>query len=72
MVCNLDEGNQEHTRIESYVRRMLRPLLEGMAICGHAIGSDQGYIYCRGEYPFVVELLRKAIDSASAALEVQY
>jgi NADH-quinone oxidoreductase subunit F len=51
---------------------MLRPLLEGMAICGHAIGSDQGYIYCRGEYPFVVELLRKAIDSASAALEVQY
>jgi NADH:ubiquinone oxidoreductase subunit F (NADH-binding) len=39
-----------------------------MAICGHAIGSTLGYIYCRGEYPFVVELLRKAVESASDAL----
>ena len=41
-------------------------LLEGMAICGYAIGAQKGYIYCRGEYPYVVEMLNQAIDQAKA------
>lgn len=39
-------------------------LFEGMAICGYAIGSNKGYIYCRGEYPYVVERLNQAIKQA--------
>ena len=35
-----------------------------MAICGYAIGASKGYIYCRGEYPYVVDLLNQAIDQA--------
>jgi NADH-quinone oxidoreductase subunit F len=41
-------------------------LLEGMAICGYAIGAQKGYIYCRGEYPYVVDILNQAIDQAKA------
>ena len=68
VVCNLDEGEPGTYKDRIICEKNAQALLEGMAICGHAIGSDQGYIYCRGEYPFVVELLRKAVASASDAL----
>ena len=39
-------------------------VLEAMAIAGYAIGSDQGYIYVRAEYPIAVKRLQIAIDQA--------
>jgi NADH:ubiquinone oxidoreductase subunit F (NADH-binding) len=39
-------------------------VLEGMAIGAYAIGSDQGYIYVRLEYPLAVETLIAAIQQA--------
>jgi len=35
-------------------------LIEGMAICAYAIGATKGYIYLRGEYPFLVSTLNAA------------
>ncbi|MEN6348862.1 MAG: NADH-ubiquinone oxidoreductase-F iron-sulfur binding region domain-containing protein, partial [Syntrophomonas sp.] len=64
VVCNLDEGEPGTYKDRIICEKNAQALLEGMAICGQAIGSQQGYIYCRGEYPFVVDLLRKAIASA--------
>ena len=39
-------------------------LLEGMAICGYAIGAAEGYIYCRAEYPLSIKCLEIAIEAA--------
>ena len=39
-------------------------VLEAMAIAGYAIGSDQGYIYVRAEYPIAVKRLEIAIEQA--------
>ena len=39
-------------------------VLEAMAIAGYAIGSDQGYIYVRAEYPIAVHRLEIAIAQA--------
>ena len=39
-------------------------VLEAMTIAGYAIGSDQGYIYVRAEYPIAVKRLQIAIDQA--------
>ncbi|HWP97148.1 MAG TPA: NADH-quinone oxidoreductase subunit NuoF [Syntrophomonadaceae bacterium] len=64
VVCNLDEGEPGTYKDRIICQNNAHALLEGMAICGAAISSQQGYIYCRGEYPFVVDLLRKAIASA--------
>ncbi len=64
VVCNLDEGEPGTYKDRIIVQKDPQVLLEGMAICAHAINSRQGYIYCRGEYPYVVELLRRAIDQA--------
>ncbi|MCR4401043.1 MAG: NADH-quinone oxidoreductase subunit F, partial [Syntrophomonadaceae bacterium] len=64
VVCNLDEGEPGTYKDRTIVEKDPQSLLEGMAICAHAIGSRQGFIYCRGEYPYVVEHLRKAIAQA--------
>jgi len=39
-------------------------VLEGMAICGYAIGANTGYIYIRGEYQLSIQRLKKAIEDA--------
>jgi NADH-quinone oxidoreductase subunit F len=39
-------------------------VLEGMIICGKAIGSSFGYIYCRAEYPMAIRRLNIAIEAA--------
>lgn len=67
VVCNLDEGEPGTYKDRIICQKNAQALLEGMAICGAAIESSQGYIYCRGEYPFVVELLRNAIANAKAS-----
>ncbi len=66
VVCNLDEGEPGTYKDRIICQKNAQALLEGMAICGTAIGSKQGYIYCRGEYPFVVQLLQNAVKSAKA------
>jgi NADH-quinone oxidoreductase subunit F len=64
VVCNADEGEPGTYKDRIIMENDPQTLLEGMAICGYAIGSNKGYIYCRGEYPYVVEKLNKAIAQA--------
>lgn len=42
-------------------------ILEGMLIAGYAIGSEQGYLYIRGEYPEAANIMEKAIQEALQA-----
>lgn len=39
-------------------------VIEGMVIAAYAIGSKQGFIYCRAEYPLAVKRLQIAIEQA--------
>ena len=64
VICNADEGEPGTYKDRIILQNDPQSVLEGMAICGYAIGAKKGYIYCRGEYPYVVELLNKAIDQA--------
>ena len=41
-------------------------VIEGMIIGAYAIGSNQGYVYCRAEYPIAVRTLNIAIEQARA------
>jgi formate dehydrogenase iron-sulfur subunit len=61
IVCNADEGDSG-----TFADRMLMEgdpflLIEGMAIAGHAVGAAYGYVYIRSEYPFAVDVMRRAI-----------
>ncbi|QGU00200.1 HoxF-like protein [Candidatus Syntrophocurvum alkaliphilum] len=64
VVCNADEGEPGTYKDRMIMENDPHALLEGMAICGYAIGATKGYIYCRGEYPQVVTILNTAIDQA--------
>jgi NADH-quinone oxidoreductase subunit F len=39
-------------------------VIEGMVVCGKAIGAHKGYIYCRAEYPMAIRRLTIALDAA--------
>lgn len=64
VVCNADEGEPGTYKDRIIMENDPQSVLEGMAICGQAIGSNKGYIYCRGEYPYVVDILNQAIAQA--------
>ncbi|MGI5921875.1 MAG: complex I 51 kDa subunit family protein [Syntrophomonadaceae bacterium] len=64
VVCNADEGEPGTYKDRMIMENDPHTLFEGMAICGYAIGANKGFIYCRGEYPQVAEILNKAIAQA--------
>ena len=64
IVCNGDEGDPGAFMDRSIMEGDPNRLLEGMIIAGIAIGSSQGYIYVRAEYPLAVERLKIAIAQA--------
>ncbi|MEN6350819.1 MAG: NADH-quinone oxidoreductase subunit NuoF [Syntrophomonas sp.] len=66
VICNADEGEPGTYKDRLIMENDPHSVLEGMAICGYAIGADKGYIYCRGEYPQVIDILNQAIDQAKA------
>lgn len=64
VVCNADEGDPGAFMDRSVLEGDPHSVLEAMAICGYAIGADQGLIYIRAEYPLAIERLKIAIDQA--------
>jgi NADP-reducing hydrogenase subunit HndC len=62
--CNADEGDPGAFMDRSVLEGDPHSVLEAMAIAGYAIGSDQGYIYVRAEYPIAVKRLEIAIRQA--------
>ena len=67
IVCNGDEGDPGAFMDRSVMEGDPHRLIEGMIIAGIAIGSSEGYIYVRAEYPLAVERLRMAIAQAEEA-----
>jgi NADH:ubiquinone oxidoreductase subunit F (NADH-binding)/(2Fe-2S) ferredoxin/Pyruvate/2-oxoacid:ferredoxin oxidoreductase delta subunit len=62
--CNADEGDPGAFMDRSVLEGDPHAVLEAMAIAGYAIGSNQGYIYVRAEYPIAIKRLTVAIDQA--------
>ena len=62
--CNADEGDPGAFMDRSVLEGDPHSVLEAMAIAGYAIGSDEGYIYVRAEYPIAIHRLEIAIRQA--------
>ncbi|MBN2016542.1 MAG: NADH-quinone oxidoreductase subunit NuoF [Candidatus Cloacimonetes bacterium] len=65
IICNADEGDPGAFMDRSVLEGDPHCVLEGMLIAGYAVGADEGYIYCRAEYPLAVKRLKLAIDKAT-------
>ena len=64
--CNADEGDPGAFMDRSVLEGDPHSLLEAMAIAGYAIGSNQGYVYVRAEYPIAVKRLQIALAQAKS------
>ncbi|MDD4493893.1 MAG: NADH-quinone oxidoreductase subunit NuoF [Eubacteriales bacterium] len=62
--CNADEGDPGAFMDRSVLEGDPHSILEAMTIAGYAIGSNQGFIYVRAEYPLAVKRLQNAIRQA--------
>ena len=64
LVCNADES-EPGTFKDRYLMEFLPHLfIEGMVISSFALGANTCYIYIRGEYAWIVDILEKAIAEA--------
>jgi NADP-reducing hydrogenase subunit HndC len=66
LVANGDEGDPGAFMDRAIMEGDPHTVLEGMAIGARAMGSEQGFIYVRAEYPFAVRTLGIAIEQARA------
>jgi len=64
VLCNADEGDPGAFMDRSVLEADPHAVLEGMVIAAKAIGSNNGYIYCRAEYPLAIHRLNIAIGQA--------
>jgi len=64
VICNCDEGDPGAFMDRSLMEGNPHSVLEGMIIGAYAIGSHEGYIYVRNEYPLAVQNAEIAIKQA--------
>jgi len=64
LVCNADEGDPGAFMDRSVIEGNPHDVIEGMLIAAYAIGCNEGYIYCRAEYPLAIARVKKAISVA--------
>jgi len=62
VICNADEGDPGAYMDRGLLEGNPHSVLEGMMIGAYAIGSDEGYVYVRYEYPLASENVRIAIE----------
>jgi NADH-quinone oxidoreductase subunit F len=66
LVCNADES-EPGTFKDRYLMEFIPHLLiEGLVVASYALGSNDTYIYIRGEYAWIVDILEQAIEEAKA------
>jgi len=67
VICNADESEPGTFKDRVLLLDDPHRTIEGMCIAAYAIGASQGYVYLRGEYPYIVPVLEAALQEARAA-----
>ena len=62
VVCNADEGDPGAFSDRYLLEEQTLKVLFGMVICGYLIGSNQGFLYIRGEYPESINITNQALN----------
>ncbi len=64
VICNADEGDPGAFMDRSIIESDPHAVIEGMIIGARAIGTHDGFVYIRHEYPIARERLQKALAQA--------
>lgn len=64
IICNSDESEPGTCKDRLLMENDPHQLLEGMMIAGWTVGSNKGYIFIRGEYRYLIDIVERAIAEA--------
>jgi NADH-quinone oxidoreductase subunit F len=67
VVCNTDESEPGTYKDRVLLMDDPHRVIEGMLIASYAIGASRGYLYLRGEYPYILPVIEAALDEARQA-----
>src|SRR4051812_18841343 len=67
VVCNADESEPGSFKDRYLIEYDPHAVIEGMIIAGHALGSSTGYVYTRGEYKYLIDIMDVAIRETREA-----
>ena len=67
VICNADESEPGTFKDRILMLDDPHQMIEGLSIAAYAIGAQKGYIYIRGEYPYIVPVLENAVNEARVA-----
>jgi NADH-quinone oxidoreductase subunit F len=67
LVCNADESEPGTFKDRFLMEFVPHLLIEGLVVSSYALGSSRTYIYIRGEYAWIVDILERAIEEARNA-----
>jgi len=67
VVCNADEGDSGAFSDRYLLEDQPLKVLFGMIICGYVIGSNEGVLYIRGEYPKSIEAINGSINTLKSS-----
>lgn len=62
VVCNADEAEPGTFKDRVMMEDDPHRVLEGLILCGYAIGANKGYIYIRGEYQEAYLIMKRAVE----------
>src|SRR3954465_15797263 len=66
VICNSDESEPGTCKDRLLMENDPHQLIEGMLIAGWTIRSNKGYIFIRGEYRYLIDIVDRAIAEAYA------
>ena len=64
LLCNADESEPGTFKDRYLMEKIPHLLIEGMIVSSYALGANTSYIYIRGEYMWVLDILEKAVAEA--------
>ena len=67
LVCNADESEPGTFKDRELMQKNPHLLIEGVIVAAHAVGANNAFIYIRGEYDYVADILDAALAEAKAA-----
>lgn len=67
VVCNADEGEPGTFKDRVLLTRMADAVFEGMTLAAWATGAQQGFLYLRGEYRYLLPHLRATLEARRLA-----
>ncbi len=67
LVCNADESEPGTFKDRFLMEFLPHLLIEGLIVSSYALGAKSTYIYIRGEYAWIPDILEQAIAEAKAA-----